>query len=494
MTSVLANFICDVCVGDDVLAAANREITLHIETLHKYSLANPGVGVVVVPPLPRADPDWFPAYLPCFTAFLYHEVARIGNPQLKYLSPFVAPPSFYESDRVHLNADAGHSFIHFLVSGVDLLFPSNVVSQPQVSDAATPTGGSSEVIPGTVGSSSMLELRRDVSDLRSEVRRRRLQDNLLFARIKEDRDHEINKSREDRCTISGLNVTVAPPSDPKERKEFFKGLITGLVTEAFPDVERPPLVLDVLVNMRYGRGPPFFEVKFDSPGSSSSFRISAAKLAKSETGSFKGLFISNNVNLSTRIRIDIMKLIAKRLSSLTEYSYVQGFSSRPTLHYKMKEAEEGAPTPVAALGTGRSYTFVESVERWGHLLKASALDAVRRKASTAFSGCLEQYFVVLSDLPPEQELEADLFTRLANSGPSSRSSYPYRGGSGRRPHQPRRGGRGGRGGRILTGAAEGGSLLTGGNAWGVSESASSSTPTKRIRTCDSDEDGPLKKK
>ena len=340
----------------------------------------------------------------------------------------------------------------------------------------------------------MLELRRDVSDLRSEVRRRRLQDNLLFARIKEDRDHEINKSREDRCTISGLTVAKAPPSDPKERKEFFKGLVTELVTEAFPDVERPPLVLDVLVNMRYGRGPPFFEVKFDSPGSSSSFRISAAKLAKSETGSFKGLFISNNVNLSTRIRIDIMKLIAKRLTTHTEYSYVQGFSSRPTLHYKMKEPEEGARAPIAATGTGRSYTFVESVERWGHLLKASNLEAVRRKASPAFSGCLEQYFVVLSDHPPEQEPEADLFTRLANTGPSFRSSYPYRRGSGRQPHRGGRGGRRGHGGRILTGAAEDVSLLTGGNAFGVGESTSSSTPTKRIRPCDSDEDGPLKKK
>ena len=423
VTAVLANFLCDACSGDDVVVSANREITEHVETLNSYSLANPGVKIAVAPPLPRTDPDWYLSYLPVFSTFLFHEVARMGNSRLKYMAPFVAPPNFFEADGVHLNADAGTSFIHYLVASADLLFPA--------SDDVTPESAGPQT--ESVAAPALSKLSRDVSELRAEVRHRRCQDNLVFARIKEDRDFEVNKSREDRCTISGLTVRSAPPQDPKERKEFFKALISSLVSEALPEASDPPKVLDVIVNMRFGRGPPFFEVKFESAVSSASFRVAAAKLAKAGSGSFQGVFVSNTVNLSTRIRIDIMKLIAKRLSTDTEFSYVQGFSSRPTLHYLARVVDPGlgGALPHPATGTGRSYTFAESVERWGDLLTRQSLELVRRKAAQAFSGCLEQYFVVLSDRLPEPE--QDIFSRLICLSSASRpyQSRGYRRASGR---------------------------------------------------------------
>ncbi len=415
ISSVLANFICDASRDDDILASANREISDHVEALNTYCLANPDVAVAVAPPLPRSVPDWFLAYLPVFSTFLFHEVSRLSNPRLKYMAPFVAPPTFFESDGIHLNADAGATFIQYLVSSADLLFPD--VGAPAVEVSATVTSNNEASVD------ALSKLSRDVSDLRSEFQRRRCQDNLVFARIKEDKDFEFNKAREDRCTISGITVTTAPPQDPKERKDFFKNLISDLVTEALPDPDVPPQVLDVLVNMRTGRGPPYFEVKFDSVASSLSFRVAASKLAKAGTGSFKGVFVSNTVNLSTRIRIDILKLLAKRLTTPTEFSYVQGFSSRPVLHYLMR-AVEGAPL-LPATGTGRSYTFAESVERWGDLLSRQSLEPIRRKALQAFSGCLEQYFVVLKETAAESE--PDIFSRLLASGSQRSRAPPLRG-------------------------------------------------------------------
>ena len=422
VTSVLANFICDACVTDDLTGAAHREITRHVELLHQFSLANPEARITISPPLPRFDPEWFQAYLPGFSAFLYHEIGRMSNPRIKFMSPFIAPPSYFESDGVHLNADAGTSFIHYLVNSADLLFPVDCAGSDPTVDA----------VPEATG---LAQLTLTVSALREDVDRRRLQDNLVFSRIKEDRDFEINKSREDRCTLSGLRIISAPPQDPKERKEFFKKFVGDLVAEACPLAEVKPVVVDVLVNMRPGRGPPYFEVKFDSVASSTMFRIASAKLAKDEVGSFKGVFVSNTVNQSTRIRIDILKLLAKRLSTPTELCYVQGFSSRPTLHYKVKETKAMVSRP-AAIGTGRSYTFTESVERWGHLLTPSSLEGIRRKASQSFKGCLEQYFVVLGDRPaPDTD---DFFTRLL---PSQTSQFARRGQRGL--HQSRRGPRGG---------------------------------------------------
>ncbi len=410
VTSVLSNFICDACTGDDLTNAAYKEITEHVEVLHQFSVANPSTRIVIAPPLPRSVPDWFQAYLPGFSSFLYHEVVRIGSAHVKFLSPFVAPLSYFEADGVHLNNDAGTAFITHLISGADHLFPAEPVPVIEAENSTSTAGPSS---------GALAKLSLSVSALRDDVVRRRLQDNLLFARIKEDRDFEINKSREDRCTLSGLRLSTAPPSDPPARKEFFKKFVTDLVNEACPLADPRPVVLDVLVNMRPGRGPPYFEVKFDSVASSVLFRTSAAKLAKDDVGSFSGVFVSNTVNQSTRIRIDIMKLIAKRLTTPTELCYVQGFSSRPTLHYRVKDdAVADPPAP----GTGRSYTFTECVERWGHLLSRQSLEAIRRKASQSFHMCLEQYFVVLKDRPAPETNEDDLFSRIAptRSGPPSR--------------------------------------------------------------------------
>lgn len=100
-----------------------------------------------------------------------------------------------------------------------------------------------------------------------------------------------------------------------------------------------------------------------------------------------------------------MKLIAKRLITTREVAYVQGFSSRPTLHYRVVEGPPEPNAPAPAFGTGRSYTFTESVERWGDLLSQSSLEPVRRKALQSFRGCLEQYFVVLSDFQDPEEVD-----------------------------------------------------------------------------------------
>ena len=453
MSSVLANFICEACTGDDITVSSHQCITDHVDALHRFSLSNPATRIVVAPPLPRGNPDWFQAYLPGFTSFLYHEVTRMCNLHLKFMTPFVAPPSFFELDQIHLNADAGLAFVQFLVSNSDQLFPPT----SEVTPVSVPADASIAV--------SLTSLSRSVDDLRADVRRRRLQDNLLFARIKEDRDYEINRSRKDRCTISGLNISTPPPSDPRERKEFFKSIIAKLIDEACPDGERP-VVIDVLVNMRFGRGPPFFEIKLDSVASSLRFRIAASKLAKDGVGSFSGLFISNTVNLSTRIRIDIMKILSKRLTTGSEVCYVQGFSSRPTLHYRMKEipvvdgpASVSVP-PIAAPGTGRSYTFTEGIGRWGHLLSSGSLEAVRRKAVQAFAGCLEQYFVVLSDRPVP-EADDTIFSRIAR--PSRGRGFPRS--QGRRGSSSRRG----------QGFMPQPPTLTGGNSWARYEVGGSSS-------------------
>jgi len=279
VTSVLANFICDAAAlsPDRILDMANAELSSHVQTLVNFSMAHPDVQIAIVPPLARATPDWFNPYLPCFTTFLFGEVSKAGRSQVRYLSPFVSPPQFFINDGVHLNQDAGVQFIRFILDGVDQIFPpaSTLSQTPAISasflsgsqpiDHQTPSSVvpsvssgasfSAPVLPSNFAvefsriSSALGTLTGLTGSIRDEARVRREQDNLIFARLKEDRDFEFNKNREDRFTLTGFSAPGAP-RDARERKEFYRQKLQELVDQACTDVQPRPEIRDVFVNLR----------------------------------------------------------------------------------------------------------------------------------------------------------------------------------------------------------------------------------------------------
>lgn len=498
VTSVLSNFLCDACGSADpsqLVEAANAELSSHVRTLVSYLRAHRQARAVIVPPLPRLDPDWFNAYLPCFTTFLLGEISRHSDLPIQALAPFVALPRSFESDGVHLKSDAGEMFVRYVLNGVDQVFPSELPPSPPVSGLTlshsvgpsfshptqlpwyvflemvkflfttdkinfdqkfitvifsstvspsvptnynclnhslmnlsfcfylfrSPSGPDPAVqsvalapVPVASLAHAVSSLTALTSNLKAEVTTRRAQDNLVFARLKEDQDFSYNKNREDRFTVTGLKVSSPPPKDALERKEFFRTLLAGLILEACPELTPQPKILDVFVNMRYGRGTPFIEARLDTVSAASTFRVAAAKLAKVDGSSFSGLFVANSVTLTTRVRIEILRAIAKRLTTENEEAFVQGFSSRPMLHYQTRDH---VPHPTA--GTNRSYSFVEAVGRWGAQLTTVELLPAYRRARPAFIGSLEQYFVVLKESEPIDP--ACGFDQLFASGSNS---YP----------------------------------------------------------------------
>jgi len=321
--------LCDAGASapDRILDVANAELTSHVQFLAQFSSTHPSVQIVVVPPLARSDPMWFNPYLPCFTAYLFGEIAKVGSSQIRYLSPFVAPQPFFSADGVHLNTEAGVQFIRFIIDGVDQVFPylgnpstPSGLSLPPHQPPSVPTSGPDASLSQVSTTSFALEYSRVSSalqtltgittSLQTDVRTRREQDNLIFARLKEDRDYEFNKNREDRFTVSGL-FPPPPPRDPKERKEFYCLQLQKLVDKACPDIDPKPRVVDVFVNARNGQGSPFLEGRMDSVKSSSAFRIAASQLARDEDPDFAPLFVANSVTLATRVRIEILRAISK---------------------------------------------------------------------------------------------------------------------------------------------------------------------------------------
>ena len=93
-----------------------------------------------------------------------------------------------------------------------------------------------------------------------------------------------------------------------------------------------------------------------------------------------------------------MRAIALKLKTNTEDAYVQGFISRPLLHYRSVD-----PANRVAGGADRSYTFVDAVSCFGELLFDSDLTTSYARAGYTFVGAMEHYFVLLGEghvVPP----------------------------------------------------------------------------------------------
>ena len=100
--------------------------------------------------------------------------------------------------------------------------------------------------------------------------------------------------------------------------------------------------------------------------------------------------MSNSVTLGTRVRIEILKAMAKCLGSNSETMYVSAFSSRPLLHVRPKE-------------TGSRqlpFTYADAITRYGKQIRQSDLGEAYRRAGNSFKGQLQQNFVVLYDSQP----------------------------------------------------------------------------------------------
>jgi hypothetical protein len=129
---------------------------------------------------------------------------------------------------------------------------------------------------------------------------------------------------------------------------------------------------------------PPIEVKLDSVENAAKIR-KAFSVKKRENTDLGRIFISNSVGLSTRVRVDILKAIARMISGQSLSAHVVAFISRPVIHVK---AKEGAVDPIAP----KTYTFVDAVSTFGEKLKQVELSEAYRRAGTAFKGQMEEIF------------------------------------------------------------------------------------------------------
>jgi hypothetical protein len=427
------------------LLFAHQQITAHVESLGTLLNRFPNTSILVVPPIFCSTPAWFGLYLPDFISFLTAEIGRIGSAQMVTCSPFVVPPSFLDADGVHLTPVAGDRFMAHIEpaltalndnvhdDGNEVQPTSSASPQPQdclqqILEAINRNSGKLETI-GALGD-TVSHLTQATANFEVFVRRRFRQDDYIFARMKEETDTDVNKSREDRVVITGLAGPPLISSTHAEKKQHYKESVTKLIGIACK-TEPIPSVVDVYVNIRKEQGKPMVEVRLDTVAGASLFRCEGVRLAKAKVAEFSSLYFANSVTQSTRVRIELLKALSKKLTTPTEVSFVQGFISRPLLQYRTHEGEQSR-----ADGVGRGYTFVDAMIKFGTKLSPRDLTAAYVRAGDTFRGALSQYFIVLSNEDMTRGSRSS-----ANRVPLGRRSMLVHGGSRGGPHGGSRGAR-----------------------------------------------------
>jgi hypothetical protein len=377
--SVLENFLEKAGGAEDPeersedVAGTTKEFLKMIE---EAAVKNPGTKFVLVEPILRPKLDWFDDEIGKIKKLQKDEIKRMKVINVFSVDVISRVSQQFENDGVHLTRASGGAFIEGILGAAETVFQASFVNL-----------GDEEEEPDHVPKKK-LTVEERVDKLEGEVEERRWNDNLLFARTREELDTATNKTKEDRIIITGLTSSSPPPQDKVQKSQWIRKIVIDILKKVKPDFDGK--IGFVNQGKSNGREIPMVEVKMDSVEAASNIRKAFAEKRKEGDGTTLGrLYIANSVTLSTRVRIEVMKAIAKKLTTKLQSAHVAAFSSRPILHVKS--------TKVGDDQNPKAFTFTDSVIRYGSVVVQDDLSEAYKKAGTAFRGQIEQHFVVLNE-------------------------------------------------------------------------------------------------
>lgn len=95
------------------------------------------------------------------------------------------------------------------------------------------------------------------------------------------------------------------------------------------------------------------------------------------------------MTLASRVRVEILRAITRRLTSSSQSAYCPIYNIRPILHV--------GPLKDGKVERQETLTFVDSVLRFRHLLSINDLSFAYRRVGKGFHNSLRQIFIVLNE-------------------------------------------------------------------------------------------------
>lgn len=306
----------------------------------------------------------------------------------------------FEEDGVHLTSAAGKMFVGNLIGMAEESFKAEQVDIGQEEDQITKVMKLGKTSATAQIASNLIDLKKSTADLKNwkshlerNLNSRFRSDNLMFARLRDEMDSETNRKREDRTQVTGLVDPAKVPKTNPERNDYLKNLAKEFCLSIKEDFEGEIMFATTIGNP--AKGDLMLEFRVDTVENARDIRKAFATKRSSNSlhESLEKVQVLTVITLATKIRLDIMKAIARRIESDNESAYVPSFLPRPILHIKAK-GRGGNGDPRKHLS---SLTFADAIKEYGGLIKDSDLTPAYKRAGGNFRGQMRQHFVVLED-------------------------------------------------------------------------------------------------
>jgi hypothetical protein len=418
LASVVENFICDAVTNQ---AEPDAEIVHCLKSflavVEEAAKRLPETKFGIVMPLLHPQTKWYQDRVVEIAEKLEGGIKAIMTRNVSSMVAAIkcSPQSSqdFENDGVHLTVASAKIFVDAIISGSDRAFVSGGTDASDAQEA-------DQEEPDFLG---MRSLEKRLTDLEFAYKKQveiNFANNLIIAWTREDLDSNSNRSKEDRVVMTGLKSSTVMLVENRARIEWLKKLAMKIFQELVPGF--PGKILYLSQGKAMDRFLPMIKVKIDCVAHAVAVRRAFAIKRKEKTLSpeLETLFVTNCVNLATRVRIDILKSLARKISDKKDLAYVSGFISRPMMHIK----KVGAPANVRPM---KSFTYIDAISRFGNLLASSDLTTAYDRAGVAFRGQLSQNFVVLNDADQPNQGSGQ---GSRNEAGSSRGSGSNRGASG----------------------------------------------------------------
>jgi hypothetical protein len=385
LISVFENFVID-AVGADIAApeeTIDRCIKDFLTIILDSAIKLPDTKFGIVMPLRRPAVPWYQERVLPITSFIGEGIkAMISNKDINnvaIISCISETSQQFEADMIHLTKASAKVFLEVVLSSAEKFFNADMINLTD--------GGHRDPDQVLDVENRLLRLER-TARVQAD---KNVSNDLMFARGREETDAGSNKNKEDWIVLNGLKTAAPLPDTPRERIESLKVIVAGIFERLIPSFKGKITYLSHGKNQ--GQLIPMVEVRMDSAVHAIEVRKAFADKRKKKTldKDLESLFVSNSVTLATRVRVDVMKAIARKLTNSKDLAYVAGFTSRPMLHIR----KAGAPSP--NLKPLMSYSYIDSVTKFGHHVQAEDLVAAYGRAGRTFNGQLQQNFVVLNE-------------------------------------------------------------------------------------------------
>ena len=374
---------CEICL--QVRVGVNKSLADFFEIVKVTAVRLPETKFVVVEPMQRPAVDWYQEGLAELTKAYSEGLANLQLINVSIIKRFDLPSQYFADDNIHLTDSMGMQFLQAIVYYAEKVYEAEVVDLEKMDTDVEPVASGS----GSVEVETKKPIQDQIDAIIRDTMKRRHFDSLVTARIREEMDHLINVKREDRIIVTGLESQTPMPADKLEQKKWRDELVGAALNYLVPESSKG--IAFITPGRRVERGvPTMFEVRMKEKDLAGKIRKEfSARMrdkARMQADHYGRLFVANSVTLATRVRSDILKVIAQRCANDNEDFFVIGFTSRPVLSIRRKDS-----TSQYAL------SFADAVSKFGSGISRGELQVAYGRAGESFVGQLQQNFVVLHD-------------------------------------------------------------------------------------------------